>query len=221
MQDKNLVIDNDYLSQFEGYQEFMNLSEKEHENQSPKAEVEQTTQDQTPTEVMESAYNEINAQLADELMSNIMEQDPAFFERLVIDRLEKMGYGSEISESGVVTGKTGDEGIDGTIRQDALGLDKIYAQAKRWSKDHTVGEPEIQQFAGALMGKGATKGLFITTSSFSSHAREYVEKHLNTKIVLVDGDALTKLMIRYGLGVSTFQTYEIKRVDSDYFNPKL
>lgn len=110
------------------------------------------------------------------------------------------------------------KGIDGIIREDALGFDKIYVQAKRWSNDHSVGEPDIQQFAGALMGKGATKELFITTSHFSKQAMRYVEKHMSAKIVLIDGESLTNLMIHYGIGVSTIHTYEIKRVDSDYFN---
>ena len=170
---------------------------------------------------MEVAYKKITAQLADELRTNIMGQTPAFFERLVMDLLEKMGYGGELMNRGEVTGQTGDEGIDGIIREDALGFEQIYVQAKRWAMEHAVSEPDIQQFAGALMGKGATKGLFITTSRFSKKAREYVEKHMTAKIVLVDGDTLTRLMIRYGLGVSVVHSYEIKRVDSDYFKEAL
>lgn len=169
-------------------------------------------------ESMDIAYKKISDELADELMINIMNQNPAFFERLVMDLLERMGYGGELKNPSEVTGRTGDEGIDGIIRQDALGFDKIYVQAKKWTDDHAVGEPEIQQFAGALMGKGANKGLFITTSHFSKQAKNYVDKHMTAKIVLIDGEMLTHLMIKYNLGVSTIHSYDIKRVDSDYFS---
>lgn len=147
--DPDLIIDNSYLAGFQGFREFVkdaevtNTSSELSENDSVK---------KTPQEIMETAYNGINEQLADELMTNIMDQSPAFFERLVIDLLEKMGYGGDLDNPGIVTGRPGDEGIDGIIRQDTLGFDKIYVQAKRWSEDHSVGEPDIQQFAGALMG---------------------------------------------------------------------
>lgn len=214
--DKNARIDNDYLARFKNFQSFIKpLEEKEarYGNTVLPSDVEST-----PLEIINEAYEKITSQLAEELMSNIMEQNPAFFERLVMDLLEKMGYGGELINPAKVTGQTGDEGIDGVIRQDALGFDKIYMQAKRWADNHSVGEPDIQQFAGALMGKGANKGLFITTSRFTQAAKEFVEKHMTAKIVLVDGTMLTHLMIHYGLGVSTTHCYEIKRVDSDYFN---
>lgn len=213
---KNIQIDNDYLARFKSFQGFIKPLE---EKGSPYGEeVLPAKVESTPQEIINAAYEKITMQLADELMSNIMDQNPAFFERLVMDLLEKMGYGGELANPAKVTGQTGDEGIDGVIRQDALGFDKIYMQAKRWADNHPVGEPDIQQFAGALMGKGANKGLFITTSRFSKAAREFVEKHMTAKIVLVDGATLTHLMIHYGLGVSTTHCYEIKRVDSDYFN---
>lgn len=215
LNDNNIVIDNHYLSQFQGYQKFKKRSEPKDSNKTQNTPDSNTTQ--TPLEIMESAYQGITEQLADDLMTNIMDQTPAFFERLVIDLLEKMGYGSDLEKPSEVTGKTGDEGIDGIIREDALGFNKIYVQAKRWAQNQAVGEPDIQQFAGALMGKGATKGLFITTSYFSKRAINYVNKHLAAKIVLIDGEMLTRLMIRYGLGVSVVHSFEIKRVDSDYF----
>lgn len=213
LNDKAVIIDN---ACYKGFRDFVKPMENQHgdesASQNPKIKME------TPLEIMDSAYNGLKEQLADNLLTNIMAQSPEFFERLVIELLQKMGYGQEIVNAGVVTGKTGDEGIDGIIRQDVLGFDKIYVQAKRWADDHTVGEPEIQQFAGALLGKGASKGLFITTSHFSKQAVNYVEKHMTARIVLIDGTALTKLMIQYGLGVSVVHTYEIMRVDSDYFN---
>lgn len=211
-----LIIDNEYLSKFKGFQNFVKTADQKILADSGKTHESEVKE--TPLEVMENAYNGIVAQLADNLMTNIMDQSPAFFEHLVIDLLMKMGYGGTLISPGEVTGKSGDEGIDGIIREDALGFDKIYVQAKRWADDHVVGEPDIHQFAGALMGKGATKGLFITTSHFSRQAVNFVDKHMTAKIVLVDGEALTRLMIRYGLGVSTIHTYDIKRIDSDYFS---
>lgn len=207
---ENKTIDNAYLSQFKSFQNFMKRSNKGTKTNS----IPTVENVQTPREIMDTAFNDINEQLADDLMPNIMDQDPTFFERLVIDLLEKMGYGGELADTGEVTGQTGDEGIDGIIREDALGFDKIYVQAKRWKDDHAVGEPDIQQFAGALMGKG----VFITTSHFSRNAIHYVEKHMSAKIVLIDGETLTRLMIQYNIGVSTVHTYDIKRVDRDYFN---
>ena len=213
--DDQVRIDNAYLSRFDGFNEFFRGSGA---GSDKNAQSESEDSEKTPLEVMDVAYKGINDQLADDLMTNIMDQSPAFFERLVIDLLEKMGYGGHLISPGEVTGKSGDEGIDGIITEDVLGFEKIYVQAKRWSDDHVVGEPDIQQFAGALMGKGAHKGLFITTSHFSRQAQNFVDKHMTARIVLVDGKKLTDLMIQYGVGVSTVHTYEIKRTDSDYFN---
>lgn len=212
----SVVVDNTYLSRYRGFRDFMQTGNGRSSLAPPLPE--DVSPASTPIELMAQAFDELNEQLADNLLVAIMAKNPAFFERLVVDLLEHMGYGGKVEHSGTVTGQTGDEGIDGTIREDALGFDKIYIQAKRWQKTHAVGEPDIQQFAGALMGKGATKGLFITTSQFSKPAQEYVDRHMNAKIVLVDGKELTRLMIHYGVGVSTMHTYEIKRIDSDYFN---
>ena len=145
-----------------------------------------------------------------------MRQTPYFFENLVIKLLQKIGYGS-FTDSGKVTQKSNDEGIDGIINQDKLGFDSIYIQAKKWDKDSTVSRPEVQKFIGALAGQGANKGLFITTAKFSDGAKEYSQKQHIAKIVLIDGMELAKLMIEYNLGVSVENIYEIKKIDSDFF----
>lgn len=168
----------------------------------------------TPTEQLEQAFESIESDLAADLLNKVMEQSPSFFEHLVVDLLVKMGYGGSFADSAKVTQISNDEGIDGIIYEDKLGLDKIYIQAKRWS--NIVGRPTIQQFAGALVGQNATKGVFITTSTYSKEARQYVVG-LHQKIVLIDGSELAKYMIEYNVGVSTKKVYEIKRIDTDYF----
>ena len=170
--------------------------------------------DLTPTEQLEQAFDSIESDLAADLLAKVMDQSPAFFEQLVVDLLVKMGYGGSFADSAKVTQLSNDEGIDGIIYEDKLGLDKIYIQAKRWSSQ--VGRPVIQQFAGALVGQNATKGVFITTSSFSKDAKQYVAG-LHQKIVLINGQELAKFMIEYNVGVSTKKTYEVKRLDTDYF----
>lgn len=173
----------------------------------------------TPQDMFDKAYAQINAALAEDLLSIVMERSPKFFEQLVVDLLMKMGYGSSIDAAGLVVGKSGDEGIDGVIREDKLGFSNIYIQAKRWDPENmTVGRPEIQKFVGALAGQGASKGLFITTTTFTKEAVSYANKQLAAKIVLVDGHQLTRLMIEYGIGVSIQSTYTIKKIDSDYFD---
>lgn len=168
----------------------------------------------TPTDQLEDAYQTINKDLAADLLQKVMDQTPKFFEQLVVDLLVKMGYGGSFADSAKVTQLSNDEGIDGIIYEDKLGLDKIYIQAKRWSNQ--VGRPIIQQFAGALVGQNAMKGVFITTSTYSKEARQYV-CGLHQKIVLIDGPELANFMIEYNVGVSTKKTYDIKRIDTDYF----
>jgi restriction system protein len=146
----------------------------------------------------------------------VIQLPPAFFEKLVVELLVKMGYGGSIKDAGKAIGKTSDEGIDGTIKEDKLGLDIIYIQAKRWQPGNTVGRPEIHKFVGALAGQGAKKGIFITTSSFTKEAIEYQPRN-ETKIVLIDGDQLSQMMIDHDLGVSSTNKYEIKKIDHDYF----
>lgn len=168
----------------------------------------------TPEEILESSYSRIRKNLAHELLSKIKRASPAFFENLVVELLVKMGYGGTMHEAGKSVGRSKDEGIDGIIKEDRLGLDVIYIQAKRW--ENPVGRPEIQKFVGALAGQGAKKGIFITTSRFTNDARAYHPKN-ETKIVLLDGEELANLMIDYNLAVSTIHTFEIKRIDNDYF----
>lgn len=170
----------------------------------------------TPEETLDAAYQNIIKSLSVDLRSRILELSPAFFEKLVVELVVKMGYGGSIQDAGKAIGKSGDEGIDGTIKEDKLGLDTIYIQAKRWQIGNVVGRPEIQKFVGALAGQGAKKGIFITTSSFSKEALDYSPKN-ETKIVLIDGDQLAQYMIDYGLGVTTSRVYEIKKMDGDYF----
>ena len=168
----------------------------------------------TPEEVLDISYQSIRKALAQDLLSKIKSCPPSFFEILVVELLVKMGYGGSLDDAGKAVGKSGDEGIDGIIKEDKLGLDVIYIQAKRW--EGGVGRPEIQKFVGALAGQGAKKGIFITTSRFTPDAKEYMPRN-ETKIVLIDGEQLAQLMIDYNLGVTTQTTYEIKRIDSDYF----
>jgi len=168
----------------------------------------------TPEELLDYSYSQLKEELALELIEKIKECSPTFFEHLVVDLLIKMGYGGSKKEAGRVIGKSGDGGIDGIINEDKLGLDSIYIQAKRW--DNVVGRPQIQGFVGALAGQGAKKGIFITTSSFTKDAVEYQPKN-DTKIVLIDGIKLAELMIEHNVGVAIKINYEVKKMDSDYF----
>ena len=172
---------------------------------------------QTPTEQLENAYQTIVKDLAADLLQKVLEQSAQFFEHLVLDLLLKMGYGGSLSDAGLVTKYSHDDGIDGIIKEDKLGLDKIYIQAKRYNTANTIGKPQIQQFVGALDEQKARKGVFITTSSYSSEARKYAEEKASKKIVLIDGQELARYMIEYNVGVSLKHVYEVKRIDSDYF----
>jgi restriction system protein len=177
-------------------------------------EVDNSQSSATPEENLENSYLKIRKNLAQELLFKIKSSSPSFFETLVIELLVKMGYGGSIKDAGRSIGRSGDEGIDGIIKEDKLGLDVIYIQAKRW--ENIVGRPEIQKFVGALAGQGAKKGVFITTSRYTNDARDYQPRN-ETKIVLIDGEQLAELMIDYNLAVSIVNTFEIKRIDNDYF----
>ncbi len=168
----------------------------------------------TPEETLESAYEDIRKTLAQEIIDNIMICSPYFFEKLVIDLLLKMGYGGSRLDAGKAMGRSGDEGIDGVIKEDRLGLDVIYIQAKKWTA--VVGRPELQKFVGALYGQKAKKGVFITTSSFSKEAMEFVTK-IENKVILIDGEQLAEMMIDHDVGVSIVNTYQIKKIDYDFF----
>ena len=167
---------------------------------------------------MDKAYKTIFNALTDDLLTEIMNQPPDFFEKLVVDLLVAMGYGGSKIENSQVLGKSGDEGIDGVIKEDKLGFDKIYIQAKRWDPEKTVGRPELQKFVGALTGQGASKGAFITTARFTEDAKKYVSKQHACKIVLIDGKSLTGPMVEHGVGASVENNYLIKKIDIDYFN---
>ena len=168
----------------------------------------------TPEETLQDAYEALRKNLAADLLEQVKQAPPAFFESLVVDVLVRMGYGGSRKDAGEAIGQAGDEGIDGIIKEDRLGLDIIYIQAKRW--ESTVGRPEVQRFAGALQGRRARKGVFITTSSFSREAVDYASR-IETKVILIEGQRLAELMIDHGVGVRTDATYELKRIDADYF----
>ena len=167
-----------------------------------------------PKDSLAAGYETLRADLEAELLQQVKESSPGFFERLVVELLVKMGYGGSRQDAGRAIGRSGDGGIDGVINEDRLGLDVIYIQAKRW--DTTVGRPEIQQFAGALQGQRARKGVFITTSSFSQEAEEYASR-LDSRIILIDGTRLARLMVDHNVGVSTVGLYEVKKIDSGFF----
>ena len=206
------------LYQFDSFRQFINTDTMSEEKKDlSKPSVLEDLQEGTPQDNLNASMEQINKELSANLLSEIMERSPAFFEKMVVQLLLKMGYGSAL-EDGFVTGCSGDEGIDGIIREDKLGFSSIYIQAKRWAEDKAIGRPEIQKFVGALAGQGAQKGLFITTGTFTKEARSYVEKQLSTKVVLVDGEKLTKLMIEYNLGVSVETVYTIKKIDTDFFS---
>jgi restriction system protein len=184
--------------------------------ETPAIESAQTTA--TPEEAIQQAEDQILSGLRSSILERIAELKPMFFERLVVDLIVAMGYGGGSRDSIVEKlSKSADEGIDGIVNEDALGLDAVYLQAKKYAADNTVGRERIQQFAGALVGQGASKGVFVTTSSFSKLSIEYANK-VPQKIVLIDGEELTRLMVRYGVGVRVERTVEIKRIDTDYFS---
>lgn len=205
-------IDKKLLSQYKEYRIFSN-QENECEVTFKESCIE--SEEITPEESIDKIYNKINNQIADELLEIILEKDGYYFERLVIDVLIKMGYGNFREDSKIITPKSNDGGIDGIINQDRLGLDKIYIQAKRW--ENTVGRPELQKFVGALSERQANKGIFITTSDFTKDAKEYIGK-VSQNIVLINGERLAKFMIENNVGVQINYTYEIKKVDRDYFD---
>lgn len=208
-------IDLAYLDRSDAFKEFHQVT-----TSHPTDDVLEV-KDESPLEVLESAYAQVTATLASQLMDEVMKLTPVEFERLVVKLLLRMGYGNGIDDAGLVTQQSNDGGIDGIIKEDQLGFSHIYIQAKQWGTEQTVGAPEIQKFVGALQGKQAQKGLFITTAKFSSGARQYASNLLGVKVVLVDGSSLTKLMIKHNVGVSLEQVYEVKRIDTDFFAEEL
>lgn len=205
-----LKIDAAFLAQFKEFQDFRALR---HINEDEAGEADAANK--TPEESLETAYQSIRNDLVADLLQRVKACSPSFFERLVVEVIVKMGYGGTRRDAGKAIGRSGDGGIDGIIKEDKLGLDAIYIQAKRW--ENRVGRPEIQKFVGALTGQRAKKGLFITTADFSADAEDYVSR-LDAKVVLIDGETLAQYMIEHNVGVTTVSTYEVKKVDSDYFS---
>lgn len=201
------------LMQFKEFKAFAS-SEKAANIKSDKNE--QGTTNKTPSEIMDEAYLEINKDLTKRLLDEVKRQSPQFFEQLVIHLLVAMGYGGSFEDAAKVTQYSHDDGIDGVIKEDKLGLDTIYVQAKRYTTE-SVQKPDLQKFIGALVEHKATKGIFITTSSFSSGAMETCRRAEHVKIILIDGIQLANFMIEYNIGVSVSQVYEIKRIDTDFF----
>lgn len=204
-------IDVKYLERFPEFLAFRDAGKSESSITAPV----QATPAGTPEERIEAAYGELRTQLAEELLAKVQASPPAFFEQLVVDLLVAMGYGGSRRDAGTRLGQSGDGGVDGVIKEDRLGLDAIYIQAKRW-KD-SVGRPEIQKFVGALQGRRAKKGVFITSSTYSQEAREYAA-HIETKVVLIDGRQLATLMIDHDVGVSQSAIFVVKKLDLDYFD---
>ncbi|MDU3845262.1 MAG: restriction endonuclease [Clostridium perfringens] len=213
LQENPVEIRSRDLLRYSSFNDFINTTNRSENNTENR---ENLINERTPFEEIAIAFEELKNSLADEILEKIKSCSFEFFEKSVIELLIKMGYGGSREEAGRATKRTGDEGIDGIINEDRLGLDSIYIQAKRW-RDTVVGRPEIQKFSGALDTPGANKGVFITTSKFSKEAREYV-KAINTKnIILIDGMQLAQYMIEFNVGVSTEIVYEIKKIDNDYF----
>jgi len=203
-------ITSNYLRRFPEFKEFRDTTTTQviaTDNSAPSGS--------TPEEILEESFAELLTNLENDLLENIKTASPKFFEQLVIDLLLKMGYGGSRKDAGERLGRSGDGGIDGIIKEDKLGLDVIYIQAKRW--ENTVGRPVVQEFVGSLAGKRAKRGILITTSQFSREAQEYASS-IETKIVLIDGDTLAKLMIENNVGVSVTAKYELRRIDTDYFS---
>jgi len=216
---KTAKINVTLLKQYPEFQEFQQLKgtrrgEKKSVTAAPK-DIEAAT----PSEALESAYENLRDELAAELLTRLKKASPAFFERIVVELLVKMGYGGSRADAGKAIGRTGDGGIDGIIKEDKLGLDVVYVQAKRWDTN-AVSRPDVMQFAGALQAQKALKGIFITTSRFTDDARNYVSQ-IGSKIVLIDGGQLCQFMIDHDVGVSTVSLYPVKKIDADYFEESI
>jgi restriction system protein len=207
-------IDNNVLNQYASFRAFR-VRGKEGEGSAPTLPLLETTSEQTPEDAMALAYQRVRKNLEGELLEQVKTSSPAFFERLVVDLIVAMGYGGTLRDAGRAIGRSGDGGIDGIIKEDRLGLDVIYLQAKKW--EGNVGRPEVQKFAGALQGQRANKGILITTSGFSRDALEYVNI-IATKIILIDGETLASLMVDHNVAVTRMGTYELKKIDADYFD---
>lgn len=213
------TINVELLRQYPEFREFEGPKDTRSSNKASKQKALSETSAATPLEQLEAAYENLRDKLADELLAKLKKVSPAFFEKVVVELLVKMGYGGSRADAGKAIGKSGDGGIDGIIKEDKLGLDVVYIQAKRWDSN-PVGRPDVMQFVGALQAQRANKGIFITTSRFTEDASSYVSQ-IGSKIVLIDGEQLTNLMIEHDVGVSTVSLYPVKKIDSDYFEESI
>lgn len=212
-------IDNSFLAG--RYNEFVEWRQRGYEayrerNSNEGQRRDERAEELTPEERLEADHATLSATLREELLERLIGATPAYFEQVIVDLLVKMGYGGGRAEMGHAVGRSGDGGIDGIVKEDPLGLDAVYLQAKRYSRGNAVGPGDVRNFSGALDDKGTTKGLFVTTSSFSKEARDYVGR-IAKRIILIDGQELAELMIKYNVGVRTRAVYEVKRIDEDYF----
>jgi len=219
LKEQPTAVDVKLLSRYPEFVEFLQLKGTRSSDRGPESRTAADASTATPSETLESAYENLRSELADDLLGKLKAVSPSFFERIVVELLVKMGYGGSRADAGKAIGRSGDGGIDGIIKEDKLGLDVVYIQAKRWDSN-PVGRPDVMQFAGALQAQRASKGIFITTSRFTDDARDYVLK-IGSKIVLIDGEQLTSLMIEHDVGVSTVSLYPVKKVDSDYFDESM
>jgi restriction system protein len=213
-------IDNTFLNQFEEFRQFKERSAQsaaEETGDRPPAAAALVNRTETPDEIMRVAHRQIETSLAQDLLDRILAAPPDFFERLIVNLLLSMGFGGSAVDAGRALGRSGDDGVDGVIDQDALGLDRVYIQAKRYAIGNNIGSGAIRDFFGSLDRHKATKGLFVTTSTFSPSARETAE-FLSKRIVLIDGEQLTKLMIRHNVGCRVEDTLYIKKLDEDFFD---
>ena len=213
---KPTSINVEMLKNYPAFLEFTRASASQVATEDVPAANVAATSESTPEEQIDAANAVLHAALKAEVLQSVLSQSPAFFERVIVDLLVAMGYGGSHERAALRLGKSGDGGVDGVIDEDRLGLDRIYVQAKRYATTSNVGRPEVQGFVGSLVGLGATKGVFVTTSSYSSHACEYV-RHLPQRVILIDGDRLAELLVEHGVGVRLSRTIAVKRIDEDYF----
>lgn len=209
-------ITTEYLARFPEFVAFAS-GDRRDQGLTPMAPAITATSGLSPEEDLFASYQTLRRQLVSEILDRVVDCSAGFFERLVVKLLVKIGYGGSLHDAGEAVGQSGDEGIDGMIKEDRLGLDTIYLQAKKWARDRRVGRPDVQQFVGALQGKRARKGVFITTASFTDDAREYAAR-MDPTVILVDGNTLAELMIDHDVAVDTAAVYAVKRIDSDFFD---
>lgn len=207
-------FDTQYLLSIPAFREFYRNNQAD---ETVASSVQQAPATATPEEVIEAAFNATQAALRAELLERILQNDPSFFERLIVELLVAMGYGGSRRNAAAQLGRSGDGGVDGVINEDILGLDRVYVQAKRYGPGSSVGRPEVQAFTGSLVGLGATKGVFVTTSTFSLQAVEFAGR-IPQRVILIDGKRLTELMIEHGVGVRSSRVIEFKRIDEDFFS---